>query len=437
MESLYQLSLTSMLQSLDRGDCSVEGIWRSCLEQTEKHESVVHAWQQLVPALGASALDGHALAATPLRGLPIGVKDTIDVRGLRAERGSKIWQGRMPDADAACISSLQKLGGRVMGKTVTTEFAFFTPGATANPHNVAHTPGGSSSGSAAAVAAGMVPFALGSQTAASVIRPAAYCGVTGYVATVGTTSLRGVMPLAHSLDSLGMLARDVADLQYVQALLTRHATAQEPARVKPRAVLTVDGSAFGVVEPEMQAAHESAVEQLVAQGVQVHKDAGSLFGPEGGQAWVEWHRRLMAYEVAQTLAFEYHEHPDALSSALRTLIDEGMAITGAQYDDLRVCREAAIAQFALTMADYDAVLSPAAPGAAPSGLGATGRPDQSRAWQLLGAPQVTLPVAWGEGNLPLGLQIVGIHRSDRSLMQIARWLQDELGWSGRIPPAFN
>lgn len=437
MSSLYQLSLTSMLQALDRGDCSVGDIWRSCLEQTTRYEPAIHAWQQLAPAIASDAVSEQALAGTPLRGLPIGIKDTIDVAGLRAERGSKIWQVRVPQADAACISTLKKAGGRVMGKTVTTEFAFFTPGVTANPHDVAHTPGGSSSGSAAAVAAGMVPFALGSQTAASVIRPAAYCGVAGYVATVGTTSLRGVMPLAHSLDSLGLLARDVADLQLVHALLTRHSVAQEDARVKPRSVLAVDGTAFGAVEPEMLALHERAVEQLVVQGIEVHRDDSALFGPEGGQAWVEWHRCLMAYEAAQTLAFEYHEHHDGLSPALQALIHEGMGISGAQYDDLRVCRDMALAQFSLTMADYDAVLAPAAPGAAPQGLSATGRPDQSRVWQLLGAPQVTLPAGWSERHLPLGLQIVGNHRSDRSLMQMARWLQDELGWCGRMPLAFN
>lgn len=437
MPSLYQLSLTSMLQALAQEECSVDDIWRSCLEQTMRHDPVIHAWQQLAPVMEWDAPRGQATVDAPLRGLPIGVKDTIDVLGLRAERGSRIWCGREPQADASCISLLKGAGGCVLGKTVTTEFAFFTPGATANPHKLTHTPGGSSSGSAAAVAAGMVPFALGSQTAASVIRPAAYCGVAGYVATVGAISLRGVMPLAHSLDALGMLARNVADLQLVHALLTRRSTDQEPVRTKPRAVLAVDGTAFGIVESEMRALYESALEQLVANGIRVDRRGDGLFAPDGGQAWIEWHRKLMAYEAAQTLAFEYLVRQDALSPALQSLIQEGMGISGEQYDALKVCRDAALARFSLAMDQYDAVLSPAAPGAAPEGLDATGRPDQSRAWQLLGAPQVTLPVGWNEGNLPLGLQIVGRHRDDRSLMQIARWLQDELGWCGRIPPAFN
>lgn len=429
MSSLNELSLTGMLQALERGHCTVGEIWQSCQQQIARHDPAVRAWQEL--AAPAAAPDQ---SEAPLRGLPLGVKDTIDVQGLRAERGSPIWQGRRPQADAACVSALKGAGARVMGKTVTTEFAYFTPGATANPHHLEHTPGGSSSGSAAAVAAAMVPVALGSQTAASVIRPAAYCGTVGYVASVGAMSLRGIMPLAHTLDALGLLARDVADVQLVQALLTRTATASEPERRKPRSVLAVDGSAFGEVEADMRALHEQAVESLSAQGVQVDRvDDAAL----QGASLVEAHRQLMAYEAAQTLAFEYQAHRDGLSPALRALVEEGGTIRGAQYDALQRDREAARQRLFQLMARYDAVLAPAAPGAAPQGRGATGRPDQSRAWQLLGVPQLALPAGWNDHGLPLGLQVIGAPRSDRQLLQTARWLQDELGWHGKVPAALH
>lgn len=433
MSSLYRLGLTAMRDAIERGECSADDVWLSCRGQIERHEPAVRAWRQLWPEAGFEP----EVREGALRGLPIGVKDTIDVRGLRAERGSAIWQGRTPQADAACVSALKQLGARVMGKTVTTEFAYFTPGATANPHRLTHTPGGSSSGSAAAVAAGMVPLALGSQTAASVIRPAAYCGVVGYVATVGNHASRGIMPLAHSLDSLGLLARDVADVQYVQALLGRAASAAEPPKRPPQAVLAIDGSAFGTVAPEMLALHQRAVDTLRACGVQVECDAGELLGAEGGPAWVEAHRRLMACEAAQTLAFEYNTHRDQLSPALSALIEEGLAIDGEQYDALRTQRDIALARFVLVMRCYDAILAPAAPGAAPEGLAATGRPDQSRPWQWLGAPQVTLPAGVSSCGLPLGLQLIGSHRNDHALLGVARWMQDELGWRGRVPQPFD
>ena len=425
-----------MIRAIEGGDCSADDIWRSCIEQISRHEPEIRAWQQVVSSAEPAANSGTRSQNQPLRGLPIGFKDTIDARGLRAERGARIWNGREPQADAYCVSALKRAGGRVMGKTVTTEFAYFTPGPTANPHNLAHTPGGSSSGSAAAVAAGMVPLALGSQTAASVIRPAAYCGVAGYVATAGSISLRGVMPLAHTFDALGLLARDVADLQLVHAVLTRVSPEQDSPRRKPKAVLAIDGTAFGAIEPEMLELHGHAIEALASRGVRVKSAGSEVLGTDAKQAWVDWHRTLMAYEAAQTLAFEYNERRDEISPSLNALIEEGLKVSGEEYLALKSCRDRALAQFIHLAADYDAVLAPAAPGAAPTGLEATGRPDQSRVWQLFGMPQVTLPGGRSQNGLPLGLQLVGCPRGDQLLLQVARWLQDELGWYGRIPPAF-
>lgn len=430
MASLHWLSLTEMRAAMARGECTADDVWHACQTQIARHDPALHAWQELAstqPPMEGAATDG------PLGGLPIGVKDTIDVKGFRAERGSAVWQGHQPQADAACVSALKSLGARVLGKTVTTEFAYFKPGATANPHALTHTPGGSSSGSAAAVAAGMVPLALGSQTAASVIRPAAFCGVIGYVATAGRHALRGVMPLAHTLDALGLFAREVADVQYALACLAHEPLKTLPAPRRLRSVLVVDGQAFGVLDPEMQAVHIRAVQALVQLGVDVTHGDVELLGRDGGQGWADAHRQLMAAQAAQTLAYEYCEHAQALSPPLRALIEEGLHIDAAEYDALCARQDEARWRFSQGMRAYDAVLAPAATGPAPEGLGATGCPSQSRAWQWLGVPQVTLPAGFNAQGLPLGLQLIGARHGDRDLLQQAHWLQDELDWRWRIP----
>ena len=428
---LHRLSLTGMLQALHAGRCSVVEIWRACLLQVERHDPTVRAWAHpLAPEalLGALQTEADVLTRLPLRGLPLGVKDTIDVAGLPAERGSPIWRGRVATEDAACVSALKAAGARVMGKTVTTEFAYFTPGPTTNPHAATHTPGGSSSGSAAAVAAAMVPVALGSQTAASVIRPASYCGVAAYVASVGATSLRGVLPLAHSLDSLGVLARDVADLQLLREALQRAAPAPGSAAA-PIALLAVDGTAFGAVDDDMLQAFESALQALAARGIGIRR------GPPGWGAWPALHRELMAYEAAQTLAFEADVAAAALSPALRELIAQGRALTADDHARLLHRRHASRALLEQALQGCNAVITPAATGQAPAGLAATGRPDLSRAWQLFGLPQVALPFATGRDGLPLGIQLVGRRGGDGELLRWARWLQQQLGWSACEPAA--
>jgi Asp-tRNA(Asn)/Glu-tRNA(Gln) amidotransferase A subunit family amidase len=433
MTSLFQLSLTEMLRKIQSGEAASWEIWESCRRQIDLHDVDIHAWQEI----SVEPVDKTAVSA-PLMGLPIGVKDTFDVLGMRAERGSPIWHGRVPQEDAAVVSRLKALGARVMGKTVTTEFAYFTPGVTANPHSLTHTPGGSSSGSAAAVASGMVPVALGSQTAASVIRPAAYCGVAGYVSTAGEHSLRGVMPLAHTLDSLGMLARDVTDLQLLQALLSSpEQVPDDSLSCKPLAILVIDGTDFGTVDDSMRNVLERSVDDLISSGVAVDREDGALLGPEGGAMWALRHRQLMAYEAAQTLAFEYVNRSADLSPSLSALIEEGRAIDADLYVKVKRERDLLRQRLEPLMGRYDAILAPAAPGVAPEGLGATGRPDQSRVWQLLGVPQVTLPAAWSTDGLPFGLQLVGAIGADRRLLQTARWLQDELGWRSRIPGVYR
>jgi len=432
--ALHELSLVAMVAAIDAGLCTAQDIWADCAAQIARCEPQVQAWAHS-PRSEFPPTASPQSQAEPgaLRGLPFGVKDTMDVRGLPCERGSPIWQGRVADADATVVSLLQTAGARVMGKTVSTEFAFFRPGVTANPHHLAHTPGGSSSGSAAAVAACMVPFALGSQTAASVIRPASFCGVVGYVASMGMVALRGVTPLAQSLDALGLFAREVADLQLLHSSLHRNAAVPQAAPAcLPRRLLLMDGSLFGAVEPCMSDTLHANAELLRTLGIDVRSAKGVLTDALLQEA-TRVHFRLMAREAYENLAFESSHHRDLLSPQIRELLDTGGAVSGAEHAALLKTRMVIARQLDDALVGWDAVLAPAANGGAPKGLGATGRPDQSRAWQLLGLPQISLPVATDAQGLPLGLQLIGRYGQDAALLTTARVLQERMGWRA-VPP---
>lgn len=427
---LYELTLSQMLRAIERGTCTALDIATQCRERMAALEPAVRAWASLEepePWLAHwRETQGHALQR-PFKGLPMGVKDTIDATGFTAERGSRIWAGRMPAEDAACVAALRAAGLHVAGKTVTTEFAYFAPGPTCNPYRLQHTPGGSSSGSAAAVAAEMVPVALGSQTAASVIRPASFCGVAGYVASTGRYSLRGVMPLAWSFDSLGIMARSVEDVQRVAAALNAGAFDDAPADIEvqtPRAVLACDGSAFGPVDPAMAEAFEAALAQMQRAGIRVER----LRESTQAESWVLLHQRWMAFEGARTLAFEFENFRDALSAPLRTLIDEGLRMGGEEQEAMeRQCDKARQALHE-SLGECDLIVAPAAPGPAPAGLAATGAPHMSRPWQLFGLPQITLPMARDAQGLPLGIQLIGRAGEDRRLLTLARTCEQAFDW---------
>ncbi|MDR3454740.1 MAG: amidase [Rhodoferax sp.] len=430
--TLHQLTLSGMLAAIEARQCEAIDIVESCLDRIAALEPAVGAWAHLEERaewLARWRHDESRYRQLPCKGLPLGVKDTIDVAGMKAERGSAIWTGRVAAEDAACVARLRAAGLHVAGKTVTTEFAYFSPGKTANPHHLQHTPGGSSSGSAAAVAAAMVPVALGSQTAASVIRPASYCGVAGYVASVGMFSLRGVMPLAGSFDALGVLARSVEDLQRVHYGLCGEPfnVAQQPQG--PTTLLAIDGRAFGDIEPAMLNAFESALQQLAARGIRIVRPGNREFGA----SWPRLHQRLMACEAAQTLAFEWAASREAMSAPLRDLINEGGNTSFNDWSELHAQSEAARVELEALRGGCDAIIAPAAPGPAPAGLGATGAPFASRPWQLFGLPQVTLPLTRDTHGLPLGIQVVGRTRGDRALLELACWLEREMGWR-HAPP---
>ncbi|QIY74126.1 amidase [Streptomyces sp. RLB1-33] len=401
-------TLSALTAAVAGGELSAAEVIAGALERLDRTESDVRAWVRVDRdgALGAAReLDAVPVpSGGPLRGVPVGVKDIIDVAGLPTECGSPLRRGRIAEADAPLVARLRRLGAIPLGKTVTTEFAYFAPGPTRNPHNLAHTPGGSSSGSAAAVATGVVPLALGSQTAGSLTRPASYCGVAGFVVPAGgSLDTTGFVGLSHSLDAVGLLTPTVADLRLVYGALTGSDRLSRPPEAPTRPRLAVwSGGELAEISQDMRAALVRSVEDAVANGaVLVDVDWPALT-----PRLVEAHVTVMAYEAARMLA-EESTHPDRLSAPLNELLAHGRSITTGDYEHARsVARRERSTVLAL-LGDLDAVLGPAAPGAAPKGLTATGPPVLSRPWQLLGLPALTVPGHRDAQGMPLGLQLVG------------------------------
>ncbi|WP_413810704.1 amidase [Streptomyces sp. OE57] len=399
-------SLSAWAARVADGKLSASEMVIGALERLDRSEPDVRAWVRVdrEGALSAARRLDATPGGRPLHGIPLGVKDIIDVRGLPTECGSPLRRGRMAASDAPLVARLRQLGAIPLGKTVTTEFAYFAPGPTRNPHDLAHTPGGSSSGSAAAVAAGVVPLALGSQTAGSLTRPAAYCGVAGFVAPVGgPLETTGFVGLSHSLDAVGLLTPTVADLRLVYGALTSADLFPGPVAPSVRPRLAVwPGTELAEVTPDMRAALTRTAEHAVENGA-VRVDVGwSARTPR----LVEAHATVMAYEAARALA-EEGAHPDQLSAPLVELLVRGRATSVGEYRDALSVAERERAEMLTLLTDVDAVLGPAAQGAAPKGLTATGSPVLSRPWQLLGLPVLTMPGHRDSQGMPLGLQLIG------------------------------
>ncbi|HXC91208.1 MAG TPA: amidase [Stellaceae bacterium] len=404
---------------------SAEALAASYLERIAAREEVVGAWQYLdrEQALAEARQRDREAPRGPLHGVPIAVKDLIDTCDMPTAYGSPIYRGHRPAADAACVALARAAGAVVLGKTVTTEFATFTPGRTANPHNPAHTPGGSSSGSAAAVADGMAPLGFGTQTAGSVIRPASFCGVFGYKPSFGLISRAGVKPLADSLDTVGVYARTVDDAAFFAGVLSerpalRHLAIPERA---PRFGL-YRTPMWDEAEPATAAALDMARAALDRAGAVVEELA---IAPDH-QGLTEAQDRIMGFETCRALAYERTRHSAELSPRLAQLLDAGMAVGAADYDAARAVAEAARAGLAKFFGGCDAILTPAAPGEAPAGLGYTGNPVFNRMWTLLGTPCAALPAYWGDSGLPTAVQLVGRLGDDARLLGCAAFLERAL-----------
>jgi Asp-tRNA(Asn)/Glu-tRNA(Gln) amidotransferase A subunit family amidase len=407
-----------------------EDLLRDCLERISEREPQVQAWSHLASQAAlarARALDQGAHQGL-LHGLPIGVKDLIATADMPTTYGSPIYAGHQPAHDASCVALARAAGAVILGKTVTTEFATFEPNPTRNPHHTAHTPGGSSSGSAAAVADGMVPLALGTQTAGSLTRPAAYCGIVAFKPSFGGINRAGVKPLSDSLDTVGTLARDVPDAALFAAALSgrSHWPVRPLAEAlgRPLRVGLCRTPQWPHALPETQAAVEQAASQI---GRTAGMTLRELSLPADFEALVQAQTHIQLAEQAQCLAYERLQHFERLSPRLQGIMNAGVAVTLAQYDQAQAWVARCRAQLADVFEDVDVLLAPSAPGAAPRGLENTGDPIFCRIWTALHTPTVNIPAGHAPNGLPVGLQVVGPVAADALTLTAAHALHQLLG----------
>lgn len=423
-EALTRQDATALARRLVRRELSAVELTRACLERIAEREGEVQAWEFLDPehALAQARELDHGPVRGLLHGLPIGVKDLFDTADMPTTYGSRIYAGDRPAADAASVALCREQGALMLGKTVTTEFATFTPGKTRNPHRLTQTPGGSSSGSAAAVADCMVPLAFASQTAASVIRPAAFCGIVGYKPSFGLINRAGVKALSDSLDTIGFLARSVEDVALFAAAANGARGVPDLATAGMPRIAMCHTHEWPHADADAQAAFVRAEQALAASGMLA--PAPPL--PAAFSSLLQAQKEIMAFDLARSLAHERLRHADKLSEGLTQLLQQGLAID-IDHHRANLQRAAAARAGADTLfADADALLAPSAIGEAPAS-DQTGDPVFGRVWTLLGLPCIHLPFATGRSGLPVGLQLVGRHGSDRALLVAARQVMERLG----------
>jgi len=433
---LNRLPAVQLARMIAAKEASCEAVTHSFCDAIHEREKEIRAFAWFEPerALAIAREFDRVPWRGPLHGLPAAIKDNIDTADIPSAYGSTIFLGHVPQADAAGVAALQAAGAYVLGKTVTAELANFTPGPTRNPVAPAHTPGGSSSGSAAAVAAHMAPFAIGTQTAGSVIRPASFCGVVGFVPTRGAVPRAGVKAVSDTLDVVGAFARGVDDAALVMAALAlqpqwQHAPAQATA---PTVAWTATPWAAQLA-PSMLAALEKVARLLAARGARVRELAWPYEAKSGQPAFsrlADAQRTVQLFETARALGPEAQYRREALSARLVALIEEGRAIAAADYVEALQLGRSCAAGIGQLFGEADIVLTPSAPGEAPLGLDATGDPQFNRPWHLLGGPQISVPlpkaVAHGERGLPLGLQVVARPGDDTRALAAAAWIESQL-----------
>ncbi len=423
-KSPNQYSASQAVQRMADKRLKAVDMVEACLERIDKREGQVHAWEA-IDAEGAlkraAMLDKRARPVGPLHGIPLAVKDIISTRTMPTTCGSPIYRDHVVGKDAACVTQLVKAGAIVLGKSVTTEFAGGHAGKTHNPHNVRHTPAGSSSGSAAAVADFMAPIGYGTQTSGSVIRPGAFNGVVAYKGTYGWADMTGVKTYSKSLDTLGFFAREANDLALIRAAYG-HAPADPPTKGRAPRIGFCRTRWWDMADRYNQKNIETAASTLRAAGARVR--AWDM--PESWDALIEAHNRVMTKEATFHYGPERERFPHLLSVGLTNALEVGDAVTRKQLTDAKKRRERARAELAQVWDTFDILLAPSARGEAPAGLGYTGDPLFNRFWTLLGSPCITLPFNTGPFELPLAVQLIGPHKGDDQLIAWARWVEERL-----------
>src|ERR1700694_3087663 len=409
------MSLAELRRRIDSGDLSADAAIAQSCEAIDVHEKAIGAFV-------CRAENVRAASAGPLRGIAVGIKDIIDTSDLPTQMGAAIYKGWRPRADAPVVAMLKQAGATIVGKTTTTAFASRDPAATVNPHNRDHTPGGSSSGSAAAVAAGMIPLALGTQTGGSVIRPASYCGVAAIKPSFRLLPTVGVKCYSWTLDTVGLFAAGVKDLAHGLSAMTNRPELLPDAAVRtPR---------IGVVTQDFAGAPEAASGEALRIATDAAERAGAsvrtLAMPEiVAEAW-QAQSIVMEFEAHQALAWEYGVHYDAMPPLLREKLDETAGILPADYDDARGIARRARDALAEIFDEVDVLLTFSAPGAAPKGLVSTGNTRFNQLWTLMGVPCVNIPAYIADGGLPVGVQIIARFGDDAGALAAARFVEEAL-----------
>jgi Asp-tRNA(Asn)/Glu-tRNA(Gln) amidotransferase A subunit family amidase len=431
-------TIRQIRDAIAAGDATIEQCVSRAFDAAKDSQPALHAFVHLPDTLPVNGVD----AAAPLAGVPVAVKDIIDTAGMPTEFNSPAYEGRRPERDAWVVARLRAAGAAIVGKTVTTEFAWRQPGPTVNPWHAEHTPGGSSSGSAAAVAAGIVPLALGTQTIGSVIRPAAYCGVVGVKPTYGTIPRTGVLPLGWSLDHVGLFTSNVADAAYVLRLVAGtdaddphglHA-AFSPRGTRGRRIGVLSKQVFGAIDTAQQQALDSLATRLARDGAElVEVDLPDEVVDAGKHAMT-----LMAVEAAVVHGDLVERTPDLVSQHVIALVQQGRGLSASDYAQAKALQVRMAQRFnrwlSETMA-LDALLVAPATGEAPRGIDYTGDASFCAPWTFLGVPAVTVPVGFGPSGLPLGAQLVGAAHGDFGLLMLAEWVEARTEWPVALRPS--
>src|SRR5687767_2014126 len=441
VETPAQLGAVDAAQRIREGLLTSVELVESCLERIRALEEDVQAWtfldekHALAQARAADERKASGQPIGPLHGVPVGIKDIIDTADMPTENGTVLHKGRAPRNDAAVVAMLRAAGAVILGKTVTTECAYYHPGKTRNPHNPAHTPGGSSSGSAAAVAASMVPLALGSQTNGSVIRPAAFCGVYGFKPTHGLVPRTGILQLSRALDHVGGFARSIDDLALLMEQLAGWDEGDPDTRPRARIPFRQLAAEEPPLEPMFAFIKTPHWERVDKDAKEAFEELKAALGerieevdlaPSSQAAW-DCQKTIMETDMAVSFEREWQSGAKKLSLKLRELIERGREVRAVDYQRaLRAVPRMVDGLDELFMQRYDAILTPAAAGTAPKGLGSTGDPSFCTLWTLLGMPAISLPLMQGENGLPLGVQLVGRRNFDARLLRTARWMVEQV-----------
>ncbi len=438
--NLIELSATAAGEKLRAGEITSEELVQAHLERIEQVDGEIEAWAHLRPEFAldqARALDTQRQEGGPvgpLHGIPVGIKDICDTESLPTENGTVLDSGRQPMLDSRVVSLLKEAGAVIMGKTVSTELAVYGPGKTKNPNNPAHTPGGSSSGSAAAVAAYMVPLAIGTQTNGSVIRPASFCGVYGFKPSHGLIPRTGVLRQSPPLDTIGAFARSIEDI----ALLTETLVAYDPSdphtKARARPPLSATFSQEPPMTPRIGFAKTAVWDQADDETQEAFNELVALLGDdctdlpltEHFDDAVAMHKDIMCADLAKNFARYYERGKDKLTEILCEMIEYGQTVSAVDYNNAVDGREVLNKGLNSVFDYYDFIITPATPGEAPASLAATGNPVFNTLWTLCGTPAISMPLMEGPNGLPLGVQVVGPRGDDARLLRNANWLAQRI-----------